>query len=237
MKAVLFIHGLSAKHEDNKYFISYMKNKKNIDFYTFILPGHEQEKMTKVNYKEWLKKSEEELNKILKKYSTITVVAHSMGAIIAVNLAYHYQQINKLVLLAPAFIFGNIKQNKEDIKKIINRTVDEDLGTGFEGSLTKFKNVPFYNMIEYRKMALKSKKYIKFIKCKTLILQGDKDNLVSIDSAKYVYDNLNTKKEFVIINNVRHQIFKSNKKEQISKYIYQYINGGMLHYVLKRKEI
>ena len=112
LKAVLFIHGLSAKKEDNEYFIKRMNDFKNIELFTFTLPGHENDIVTKVTNKEWLDKSEEELQKILTKYKKVTIVAHSMGTIIAVNLASKYKEVEKLVLISSAFKFGSFKQNR-----------------------------------------------------------------------------------------------------------------------------
>ena len=107
MKAVLFIHGLSAKVEDNKYFIDEMKKMPNIKIYSFILPGHENDMVKRVKYNEWINKAESELKEILKKHKKVTIVSHSMGTIIATNLASRYKEIEKLVLISPAFLFGN----------------------------------------------------------------------------------------------------------------------------------
>ena len=236
-KAVLFIHGLSAKKEDNEYFLDKLKKYRNIDLYTFTLPGHENDKVTKSTGKEWLEKSEEELKKILERYKKVTIVAHSMGTIIAVNLASRYKQVDKLVLISSAFVFGNFKQNKDDLVKIIRNKVDKEVGTGFEGALKKFFEIPKSVMIEYKKLADNNKENIKKIKCPTLILHGSIDNVISIKSSIYVYDNLNCKKDFVIIKNVRHQVFKSKKKDIITKYIYNFITFNILYELNKKKEI
>ena len=235
MRAVLFIHGLSAKKEDNEYFINKMKKMPNIDMYSFVLPGHEDDKVSKAKYKDWIKKSEMELKKILEVYRKVTIVAHSMGCIIATNLASHYKQVEKLVLISPAFIFGNFEQNKEDLKKIINKEVDMDLGTGFEGSLTKFKEVPISVWSEYRRMAKKNIKNIPKVKCPTLIIYGTSDNLISKKSVMYVYDHLKCKKDIIMVDRVRHQVFKSNKKGIITDYIYRFITFNMLYQFSKRK--
>ncbi len=237
MKAVLFIHGLSAKEEDNKYFIDRMKRFRNIDIYTFTLPGHSDDKVSRVKYSSWIEASENELNKILKKYKNVTIVAHSMGTIIATNLAARYKEINKLVLISPAFIAGNIKQNGTDLKNLIFNNVDNELGNGFEGFLTKFINVPKSVWFQYRKMARINMSNISRITCPTLIMYGDYDNLVSKKSVLYVYDSLNCKKDLVVINKVRHQIFKSNKKERITKYIYRFITFNLLYRLNKSKTI
>ena len=235
MKAVLFIHGLSAKKIDNDYFIEKMKKMHNIDIYSFVLPGHEGDKVSKVKYKEWIKKSECELNKVLKNYKEVTIVAHSMGTIIATNLAVRYKQIKKLVFISPAFIFGNFEQNKKDLKKIVHKEVDMDLGTGFEGSFTKLKEIPLSVWTEYRKMAKKNIKNIGKIKCPTLIIYGTSDNLVSKKSVLYVYNNLNCKKDIIMVDNVRHQVFKSSKRRLITNYIYKFISFNILYEISKKK--
>ena len=237
MKAVMFIHGLSAKREDNEYFINKMKEYPNIELFTFTLPGHKNDMTTKSTGKEWLDKSEEELKKILKKHKKVTIVAHSMGTILAVNLASRYKEINKLVLISSAFKFGNFKQNKEDLKKIITNKVNKEVGTGFEGAIKKFFTIPKSVMIEYKKLADNNKENIKKVTCPTLLLHGDIDNVISADSSKFVYDNLKCKKELVILENVRHQVFKSNKKERITKYIYNFITFNMLYKLSRKKKI
>lgn len=235
MKAVLFIHGLSAKKIDNKYFINKMKMHNDIDLYSFVLPGHENDEVKKVKYQSWLDKSEEELKKILLKYKKVTIVAHSMGCIIAVNLASHYEQIEKLVLIAPAFVFGSIKQNYKDLDNLIHKKINEDIGTGFEGVFKKIVSVPRYVVLQYRIMANKNIKNIKNIKCPTLIMHGIEDNIISIRSSKMVYNRLTCPKDLVLIENVRHQVFKSVKKEEITKYIYNFITFDIL-YKLNRKQ-
>lgn len=237
MRAVLFIHGLSAKKEDNQYFIDKMKKFSNIDIYTFTLPGHEENKMTKVKYQDWITASEKELNSILKKYKKVTIVSHSMGTIIAVYLASKYKQIENLVLIAPAFIFGSFKQNKKDLGRLLKKEVDEELGTGFEGSLTKFFQIPKSVMMEYLKMASKNKENISKVSCPTLIIHGLEDNVIPVKSSEFVYQNLTCKKDLVLIRNVRHQVFKSKKKDMIINYIYRFISFKMLYTVIKKKVI
>lgn len=237
LKAIMFIHGLSAKKEDNEYFINKMNSYSNIKVFTFTLPGHENDKVSKSTGKEWLDKSEEELKKILKKYKKVTIVAHSMGTIIAVNLAARYKEIDKLVLISSAFKFGNFKQNKEDIKNIITKKVNQDIGTGFEGAIKKIFTIPKSVMFEYIKSAENNKENIKKITCPTLLLHGDIDNVISVDSSKFVYDNLTCPKELVIIEGVRHQVFKSSKKEKITKYIYNFITFNLLYKLSRKKKI
>lgn len=237
MKTILFIHGLSAKIEDNIYFIEEMKKYKNIEIHSFILPGHENNHMTKVKQEAWIQKAEEELNKILKRHKEVILVAHSMGSIIAINLASRYKQISKLILLAPAFLYGNFKQNMMDLESLLKNKVDSNIGHGFEGALTKFIEIPKSVMIEYRKLARKNIENIEKITCPTLIMHGLMDNVVPLESSQLVYNKLKCEKDLVWIENIRHQILKSTKKREVTEYIYKYITFPFFYKLTKRKVI
>lgn len=236
-KAVLFIHGFSAKKEDNRVFIEEMKHHKCIDIHTFTLPGHDTKRMGKVTYQDWLNASEKELQHLLKTYKKVTIVAHSMGTILAVHLAVHYKEVEKLVLISPAYYYGNIEQNAKDIKKLIKHEINPDIGTGFEGVLDKLFHVPLSRFLEYRKLTKQENQNIQKVKCPTLILHGTCDNIVPIHSSLYVYNMLTCKKDFTLIENVRHQVFKSKKASLISTYIYEYIIGGIQFKMKKRDMI
>ncbi len=237
MKAVLFIHGLSAKQEDNKYFIDKMNEKPNIMIYSFTLPGHENDKVSIVKYDSWINEAEKQLQMVLKKHKKVTIVAHSMGTIIATNLASRYSEVEKLVLISPAFIVGNKEQNKKDLINMINKNVDDELGTGFEGALTKLIKVPKFVWFQFRKMANLNKSNISKVKCPTLIMYGTYDNLISYSAIKFVYDKLECKKDLVLIDRVRHQVFKSYKKDIITNYIYKFITYNLLYKISKRRMI
>lgn len=235
-KAVLFIHGFSAKKEDNQFFIDFMKNKSRIDLHTFVLPGHDTKRMGKATYQDWINASTQELEKLLKTYSKVTIVGHSMGTILAINLAVHYSQVEKLVLVSPAYDCGNIEQNAKDFKKLVRHEIDPEIGTGFEGVIYKLFHVPFSRFLEYRKLAKQNEANLSKVKCPTLILHGTIDNVVPIHSSLYVYNTLNCEKHLTLIEEVRHQVFKSKKARLISNYIYDYIIGG-IHFKIKKKDM
>ncbi len=231
MKKVLFIHGFSAKKEDNEYFIQYLKKQHNIDLHTFTLPGHEEDKVTYVSYQKWLDKAEKEFLRL--KSKKVILIGHSMGAIIAAHLASMHS-VKKLILLSPAYYFGSLKQNEEDLKNIFKSKKGD---TGFEGCFSKMKHVSLRSFMEYIKLSHIGRHDISNITCPVLIMHGDKDPVIRLKSSEYVLKKLKSKKEFVLIKDVRHQLFKSAKKEMISKYIYDYICGGIRYFVHKRKEI
>ena len=74
------------------------------------------------------------------------------------------------------------------------------------------------NTIRHNEDALK-KIYIK-----TLIIQGTSDNVVPQETADFIYDLIPTKeKEVLMCAGVNHDIFRSNKKEQITNEIIEFL--------------
>ena len=195
------------------------------------MPGHEEDKVTYVSYQKWLDKAEKEFLSL--KSKKVILIGHSMGAIIAAHLASMHS-VKKLILLSPAYYFGSLKQNEEDLKNIFKSKKGD---TGFEGCFSKMKHVSLRSFMEYIKLSHIGRHDISNITCPVLIMHGDKDPVIRLKSSEYVLKKLKSKKEFVLIKDVRHQLFKSAKKEMISKYIYDYICGGIRYFVHKRKEI
>lgn len=233
MKTVLFIHGFSAKKEDNAYLLDYLK-RKNIHIKTFTLPGHTEHGVEKITYDKWLEKAEEELLETLKQTKRIVLIGHSMGGAIATILASRYREVEKLVLIAPAFTVGSLIQNREDIKDVVLRK-KHPFGTGFEGVLHKLFTVPIKDVKEVKKVAYLAHIALEKVECPILLLHGTIDQVVPISSSIEVYAKIRGEKQFTILTDVRHQVFKSDKKEAISKYIYSYIVGG-IRFKLHRKE-
>ena len=64
----------------------------------------------------------------------------------------------------------------------------------------------------------------KYVTCKILILQGKNDSLVPISSSEYVYDSVKSKKKkLILLDGVTHDIFRTEKREEIFKLVEMFL--------------
>lgn len=235
-KAVLFIHGFSASYYENEYFINTLQRYPELDVYTFTMPGHETPFMRKVPYQDWIDRSEEALVDLFKDYHTVYLIGHSMGGVIASYLASKYpDKVKRLILIAPAFEYGSFKQNKDDITKFFERE-DRKGVAGYDTLFQKILCVPIKQIVEFAKLVKEYKPYVSQVKCPTLILQGNIDDVVPFSSSVYAFDEVKGEKYLTVLRDVRHQVFISVKKEEITKYIYNFLKGSH-HFKRFKKDI
>ena len=222
-KAILVIHGFGGGIYDEEYLINRLELIKNYDVYTFTLPGHDG---IKTNMKEdkWVEKTEEMINFLIKnKYKKIYVIGHSMGGVLAARLASKYKQVKKLVLLAPAFRYLEFKEDEVDVVKSITKlpTLAKEYKDEF---VSRIQKMPLPSIKEFMNTVRHNEDSLKNIYIKTLIIQGTSDNLVPQETADFIYDLIPTnEKEVLMCEGVNHDIFRSNKKEQITNEIIEFL--------------
>lgn len=222
-KAILVIHGFGGGIYDEEYLINRLELIKNYDVYTFTLPGHDG---IKTNMKEdkWIEKTEEMINFLIKnKYKTIYVIGHSMGGVLAARLASKYKEVKKLVLLAAAFRYLEFKDDEVDVVKSLTKV--PGLAKEYKDEfVSRMQKMPLPSIKEFMNTVRHNEDALKNIYIKTLIIQGTNDNIVPQETADFIYDLLPTnEKEVLMCEGVNHDIFRSNKKEQITKEIIEFL--------------
>ena len=206
-KAILVIHGFGGGVYDEEYLTNRLELIKNYDVYTFTLPGHDGIKANMTEEK-WIEK---------------TVIGHSMGGVLATRLASKYKEIKKLVLLAAAFRYLEFKEEKLDVIKSITKlpTLAKEYKDEF---VSRLQRMPLSSLKEFMNTIRHNEDALKKIYIKTLIIQGTSDNVVPQETADFIYDLIPTKeKEVLMCAGVNHDIFRSNKKEQITNEIIEFL--------------
>jgi carboxylesterase len=231
-RAVLVIHGLSGGIMENECLVNHLQYYDNLNVYAFTLPGHSQHVKEKVCFQDWIRASKEELEKLIIKHKEIYIVGHSMGAVIASYLASRYKEVKKLVLIAPAFEYINLKQNKEDLKEILKIGNSKHLNRHQEESyhriVSKWFEVPIPLVIEFVKLVKKYKRHTNRINCSTLILHAGKDEIIPLESAMYAMDTIKCHEKYLtIIKGVKHGVLLSKRKNDVCQYISSFLRGGL----------
>ncbi|MBS7020292.1 MAG: alpha/beta fold hydrolase [Firmicutes bacterium] len=234
-KAILFIHGFSASYYENEYFLNSLQKHHELDVYTFTLPGHERPLMRKVKYEEWIERSEKEFLNLTKHYHQIYLVGHSMGGVIASYLASKYPDFAKrLILIAPAFEYGSFEQNKKDLKRFFSPK-EKTERLGYDTFLSKLIQIPTKDFLEFTKLVKNYKSTIQKVTIPTLIIHGDEDNIVPFTASTYAYKNVKAKEKYITtLKGIRHQVFISDKKREVSEYIYLFTK---FHFSFRKKYI
>ena len=226
-KAILIVHGFAGGTYDQEELANYLELNKNFDVYQFTLPGHKKN-LSKVKSNEWIEKSEEMIEWLISKgYHKIYLVGHSMGGVIATHLASKYKEVKKLVLAAPAFHYLevqnknlNITESLKDIPKVIKTYGGDEV-------IARMLKLNISAIGQFMTLVRDYYDSPKDVFCKTLIIQGKNDNLVPLTSTKYVYDTIGSKdKKLVYIDNVTHDIFRAENKEEIFKLVQDFLKRG-----------
>lgn len=226
-KAVLIIHGFVGSLYDNEYLMNYLELDFKFDVFAKTLPGHhESSDYQKVLYDEWPKFIDEIMEDLIScGYHDIYVIGHSMGGILAGYAASKYKQVKKVVFLNAAFNYLNFKQNTIDILK------NKDYKDYIEVFDKVFHtSIPFF--LEFTKLVKKYHDCLKDIKCETLVLQSNKDQVVPLENGIKIFDGLSSKKKYLTyLDEERHVVFSGKKsdlerKKEIAEYIRLFLRGG-----------
>ena len=224
-KAVLIIHGIAGGTYDQEYLAHRLELINNYDVYTFTLAGHDGLFTDNMKEKDWIESAEQMIKFLIKnKYKKIYVIGHSMGGVITTILANKYKEIKKIVLVSASFRYLAFKNGELDILKSISKT--KDVIKDYDGNevITRLLKLPIPTLKEFANLVKNNENQLKNIDIPTLVIQGNEDNLVPLETADYIYNNLKTKqKEILIYDGVDHDVFKSNKKEEITQEIIKFL--------------
>jgi len=223
-KAILIIHGFGGGTYDEEYLENRLELIRNFDVFTFTLPGHDGLFKSNMKENEWIKKTDEMIDFLIKNnYKTIYVIGHSMGGVLASRLASKHKEIKKLVLLAAAFRYLEFKDDNIDVVKSLKKT-PELVKDYKEEFLSRLIKMPPNAIKEFIKTVKNNEYVLKNINIPTLIIQGTSDSLVPLETADYIYNEIpSTNKEVLILDGVNHDIFKSIKKEEVTEEIIKFL--------------
>lgn len=225
--AILIVHGFGGGVYDLEYLSRMLELKTKYDVYTFTLPGHSGESIEKITYKDWIKRSEEMMEFLISnKYKNICVIGHSMGGMIATYLAGKYKQnVNKLVLVAPAFTVTGQENEKMDVKKVFKEFPKVYDQYGFKFLMAKFKKLPINFYGEFLELNKKYQNTPKDVIAPTLLIWGDNDQVVPLGSSnKLIKKFKNAETKLIVFKDGTHNICAEFTKELVAEYVIDFVN-------------
>ena len=236
-KAILLKHGFAGGNYDYNSLGNDLELYNSFDVFTFTLPGHERMIIDKVTREDWIKKAEDEIEKIINaNYKEVYVIGHSMGGVIASHLASKYKEVKKLVLAAPAFHYLAFKGDKVDVIESIKKLPNLFKNYAPEEVLSRIFKIPAPTIKEFMKLVEEHTKDIKDITCPTLILHGEKDDIVPVDSVQYVYDNIKSKSVTLIeLHSLTHDLFMNDRYDEVRDIIVKFFRSIPINEKVKKE--
>jgi len=195
-KGCLLIHGFSSTPAELRE-LGESLSKEGYTVLSILLSGHGTlvENMEKSNYGDWIKSAEEGYERLKKTCSKIYVIGHSMGGLLALNLAENYK-VDKLVALAPALVSkskaakyaGIIKHFVKYTKWPPEQRPEEE--TKY---LLGYAKIPLRSVEQLSKLQKVTIKDLKKIVSPLLIIQSIKDTAVHADGIKLIEKEVSSK--------------------------------------------
>jgi esterase/lipase len=225
-KAVLMIHGFAGGVYDAENLSRYLQLNRKLDVFTFTLPGHEKGVKLNNEYKEWVKKSEDELQFLIDNgYNSIYIIGHSMGGVIATYLASKYKNVvKKVILAAPAFKYLYVDDKGLQIVKTIKNSPDILKGYPTTEVVSRFFQLSPTALKEFMRLVKKYYNTPLKIDQPIMIIHGTEDKIVPESSTDYVYNSVKSKcKVYVTVQGANHDLFRSSKKDEINILVCQFL--------------
>lgn len=236
---VFAIHGLGGHclWFDNA--ASYF-NKRNINFFSFDLPGFGQSKYPKgtvASYKEWISVTRDVLKKFLVSFQLIApvfILGHSMGALIAILLNKSVRangwifsvpgfEGNKQCFPFSSFVLPVLCKALIGSKENVVVPFGPELLTKNRGTQLKLKSDPYriinldasvYKHVHF--LALRAKLYSKLLTDPVLMLIAGGDVICSNNAMEKFFNEIKVKdKSKKVYTNAFHDLFVEDELEQV----------------------
>lgn len=237
---VLVIHGFTATLDSvNPLYRSLLEL--GIPVSMPLLTGHgaaSPEALRGVRWESWLADVEEALQKLFIEAERVMVVGHSMGALLALNLAagYHHK-IDSLVLLAPAIHLVSVLAPGRPLHFIapfLSRIIrDWSLKGDFADPecatcIPHYTWVPTDAILSFFELIKKSMELLGRVTVPVLILHNRRESTVRAESATILYNRIATEpsgKSILWLEHSGHQIFCDCECKKAVDSIVAYVSG------------
>lgn len=176
-----------------------------------LLPGHGKTKkeLAEATCEDWIDFVEQAYLGLSRECGRIFAVGFSMGGLLAVNL-WHYGFSGLVTVNMPIYYWNPkiIAANLlKDFRRYGKKYVDASTGK------------PFAALLEFQKLLTKTKPMLRYITCKTMVVQALDDDTVHYKSADYILRRVRADRVVFRPPHGGHMIFQSESAQEVCRRI------------------
>ncbi|NMW20455.1 MAG: alpha/beta fold hydrolase [Chlorobiaceae bacterium] len=237
---VLIIHGFTATLESVKALYMPLRDL-GIPVRMPQLAGHgasSPEALRGVRWEAWMADAEQAFKELRLEAERVIVIGHSMGALIALNLAVRYQnQVDSLVLAAPAIKLASLLAPGRPlhfaaplVSLFIKRweLKTDYAGIESQGCTPHYPWVPTDAIVSFFELIKKSLSLLGKVNVPVFILHNRRESTVLPESATILCNSIATapsEKSIMWLERSEHQIFCDCESDVAVKAIIDYVSG------------
>ncbi|WP_066192458.1 MULTISPECIES: alpha/beta hydrolase [Gracilibacillus] len=227
--AVLLLHGFTGHSADVRMLGRFL-NEKGYTCYAPIYRGHGKspEALTEVTADQWWQDVQEAYQYLQDSgYQKIAIAGLSLGGVLALHLACNYPVTGVVTMCTPMF-FDNeeqltigFRQFAKEYKELEDKD-EETINEEIEQLLSKASGL----FQQIASSIANVKENVDMLYAPTFVIQAKQDEMINTDSAKYIYENVETdKKEIKWYENAGHVITFSKVKDQLHEDIATFLES------------
>lgn len=246
--AILLFHGLTGSTFEMKKYAQHLHSN-GYDVFAYCLPGHGEDtcNIRCVSYDDWIEFAQEKFLFLKKKYKKVFLGGLCLGAVLALVLAQkHKLEVAGVISLSTTlfldgwtmpwynfmmplglntlirYYYTFPEREPYGIKNIKKRrSIQKIMGK----NTIAMDNYPLSCVYELLKLSKLARKNMNEVISPILIMHSKDDDLTSVKSAKFVYNNINsTKKELFILENSYHLMLYDNDKDFVFEKSVEFLN-------------
>lgn len=229
--AVIFIHGIVGTPNHFSGFLPFVPN--SVSVWNILLEGHGKQArdFSRSSMKAWKNQVEEAIRELSLCHESIYVVAHSMGALLSIEMAIRYHKIKKMFLLAVPLRLSIKPQMAINSYKVYRNRIDplDDVGMAAkncygitpDGNLFHYLGwIPRY--LELFAKIRRIRKMLGNFQTDCIAVQSQKDEMVSLKSEICLKSNTNVR--IVRLNRSGHYYYDKSDYEILIKEFKNFIS-------------
>ena len=246
--AVLLFHGLTGSTFEMKKYAQHL-HANGFDVFAYCLPGHGEDtcNIRCVSYDDWIEFAQEKFLFLKKKYKKVFLGGLCLGAVLALVLAQkHKLEVAGVISLSTTlfldgwtipwynfmmplglntlirYYYTFPEREPYGIKNIKKRrSIQKIMGK----NTIAMDNYPLSCVYELLKLSKLARKNMKEVISPILIIHSKEDDLTSVKSAKFVYENISSNcKQFFILDNSYHLMLYDNDKDFVFDKSVEFLN-------------